>query len=1534
MKKRSLYKPNKSEGKLSNTKFNLRHLLLSLSGVLVVVAISIGIVKFIDYSNPVVVSIDGVEIRENTFDKNIELGKDYDNGREDIVNATIDLEAWKKINQNLGVVPPDSFIMEYASRYTEQAVKENVILQKNLYKYATEQMMLNQYYGLYDGAVFVFPYANFDQGATTEEQAYAKQKAEEYLARFSSGEDPRSLIDEIYADRSLEPAVDAQNPSTILGFYEDQSPYDQYRMGYSELLNDIWSIENRGTSQIVDIPEDRENRSGGYYYFYNINDYQSPRLDIQESYDTEVERIATDLTTQADKINRVGQSTVSFLGNKLKDLAIQPAYAKDTVEAHQSGPSVLLKLMNDKSYEGRTLIERFADVSGRVLGSNGDPYPNAIVRIKYKDVLKQNCAECDSAFVDVGKIGLGSSTNENAPRVDYRKAGIGKLHDTPEMQGYHDYVEVISGESGYFSLSAIDIVFDCNRVKTEYGDGHPIDVNMEALDVYKDAEISLGGLDSINDQIAIVDTEQVGGNIDLAFAKPEHDSGYLDRLASTVGSIFQLARIPLVQGAQGGYGELKPDENNQLVDLEDKRFGHYRDKIQYFREKSEMNLDSNFAAEQYNSYDPAGNIDKETMASILLDTVNGYLTDPDFQINKDQAQGLVGLLFACDVIYQEGDNENYWYYANLIDSDGNHPLDCMSHFVVEDVLMAIGMDLRVDNVYTDPTFPHAFQVDFREPPENWPNDREGTGSAKDGFVVFCEATGYKTNDARDRCILDKSDTEQATDESDDDNFAEPNKLARQCNYFLSELDQASYEALEGRDCTSLVDKGEVGSLNGISRRTLCVDRWGYTFGSNQCVPPDGVTYPSRRESLCKNITNFIFSNNRCNMSGYEQGASLELAEEYKNAVFGDAVNASPAQLCSHFYVALEIMPPGTYNSYEMLSQYGLTNGKYVCDPNNYEFNSETEKYQLKERGSSSDNESPNDGVSPEVGSTTEDRRSSLCSQYFIDKLAGKDLDGYNDLECNLKEAYDSSDGGDGLSVKETCVLINLTLNSTINDDGTTCSNIGTTGAKICTGLGATTSDDTCDMEKIKSISDIERGKLFFSAYYATLEDDERKEDYICIGKYRQLYTMPHDNLEASDFNAIDCVVPEDGGNSQDSNIETPLVSPNDSFTETEGDDGVKSIKLAEGLDDYQSYCEQGLEGTYLDTDTDDDKPGVCNGIDSTKIDQQFCTAAGGTVLTDETNTETDSEDEDSNAEGTNTTWIDRVIDRVFAASDEEDDDNSTGSGDTTAETYGCDFSEAGDFDKDKIEAALTELANTPTTPANPNSSAGGSNSSANAGGAPNGVAISTATGKPCNQNEIRLKSNGCGQRQTLATRQPNQIRTNGNSPTPQTPPPGGGTTTGEPPQAPDDGLDPPEGPDVPDQPDDLPERPVVSIKKYVGHTIDDLSDAQDSATAVKFYPGQSIVYQVVITHQSGADATKVVWSDENLDGFVSGGLMELGDWTSDTQVDDIFSFPLKQGEEITFLREGTISLDAGLFGLDQESVINSTAALENIASVD
>ena len=99
MKKRSLYKPNKSEGKLSNTKFNLRHLLLSLSGVLVVVAISIGIVKFIDYSNPVVVSIDGVEIRENTFDKNIELGKDYDNGREDIVNATIDLEAWKKINQ-------------------------------------------------------------------------------------------------------------------------------------------------------------------------------------------------------------------------------------------------------------------------------------------------------------------------------------------------------------------------------------------------------------------------------------------------------------------------------------------------------------------------------------------------------------------------------------------------------------------------------------------------------------------------------------------------------------------------------------------------------------------------------------------------------------------------------------------------------------------------------------------------------------------------------------------------------------------------------------------------------------------------------------------------------------------------------------------------------------------------------------------------------------------------------------------------------------------------------------------------------------------------------------------------------------------------------------------------------------------------------------------------------------------------------------------------------------------------------------------
>ncbi|MCA9349931.1 hypothetical protein KC853_02670, partial [Candidatus Saccharibacteria bacterium] len=58
--------------------------------------------------------------------------------------------------------------------------------------------------------------------------------------------------------------------------------------------------------------------------------------------------------------------------------------------------------------------------------------------------------------------------------------------------------------------------------------------------------------------------------------------------------------------------------------------------------------------------------------------------------------------------------------------------------------------------------------------------------------------------------------------------------------------------------------------------------------------------------------------------------------------------------------------------------------------------------------------------------------------------------------------------------------------------------------------------------------------------------------------------------------------------------------------------------------------------------------------------------------------------------------------------------------------------------------------------------------------------------------------------------------------------------------------DPPRSSEISNKPDDLGERerPVISIKKYVGHTVDDLSDAQDSATAVKFYPGQSIVYQV------------------------------------------------------------------------------------------
>nr|MBP6006041.1 hypothetical protein [Candidatus Saccharibacteria bacterium] len=60
--------------------------------------------------------------------------------------------------------------------------------------------------------------------------------------------------------------------------------------------------------------------------------------------------------------------------------------------------------------------------------------------------------------------------------------------------------------------------------------------------------------------------------------------------------------------------------------------------------------------------------------------------------------------------------------------------------------------------------------------------------------------------------------------------------------------------------------------------------------------------------------------------------------------------------------------------------------------------------------------------------------------------------------------------------------------------------------------------------------------------------------------------------------------------------------------------------------------------------------------------------------------------------------------------------------------------------------------------------------------------------------------------------------------------------------------DPPKNSEITNKPGDLGERerPLISIKKYVGHSIDDLSDAQDTTEAVKFYPGQSIVYQVVI----------------------------------------------------------------------------------------
>ncbi|MCA9349426.1 lytic murein transglycosylase, partial [Candidatus Saccharibacteria bacterium] len=492
--------------------FDKWHLVLLVSFSLV---IAYFLVRFLDNQNPVVLQVGNQELRVEDLRQKLELGLDYGNQPEDTANAIIDMEAIRQVNAGLGIIPTESDIEQYLGNYTDKALAENIVLQKNLYKYATESRMLKQYYGEYQGQVFIFPFDTMDGSLDQERKDYAYTKAQEYFTEIQTGENPNQVLAAIKADTRLQPGSDSDNSSASLDIDSSENLEDIYGINYPEILDELWRLDSPGLKDIVMISqvdsESGEEYYSQYFYFINITNFKAPRLDIQSEYQQAIDKLLTEsYNFEPDKIKQIGFSGLNNIAGRLKGSLIPNVYAS-AAKNHQAGPSIFKQITKYKTKRSK-ILKTFGDISGRVLDPDGYAAPGSIVRLKYKNVENPNCLKCDSAFVDIGKAGSTKGKglgDESAPRVDYRKVNAGVLYNTTEMQGYHDYVELITDSNGYYSLSSIDLLIDCNRHITEHGGGIAVEIAVEVVNQYKD-ELTLN---------QPVQTMQVGGSSKLRFTQ-------------------------------------------------------------------------------------------------------------------------------------------------------------------------------------------------------------------------------------------------------------------------------------------------------------------------------------------------------------------------------------------------------------------------------------------------------------------------------------------------------------------------------------------------------------------------------------------------------------------------------------------------------------------------------------------------------------------------------------------------------------------------------------------------------------------------------------------------------------------------------------------------------------------------------------------------------------------------------------------------------------------------------------------------------
>ncbi|MCA9349933.1 M15 family metallopeptidase, partial [Candidatus Saccharibacteria bacterium] len=274
----------------------------------------------------------------------------------------------------------------------------------------------------------------------------------------------------------------ADNSSRLVGYKENESWQNILGAYHEDVIAELERGVDPGLGEVklaYSYREDPADQEEFMYYFIDIAEHEPKDSEIDQLYQSKL----------ADK------SLLLSLLNKLdhSDLEIVPEVYADESSNHQATESI-----RNQMIAANPRARLFGDVQGQVLGSDNKGVFGAIVKVTF-EIQVSNCLECDWAFVRAKDIltpaevaavkqgtlqSIGSSANEFAPR--YKETSI----------------ELVTDEEGWWSLSSIGLLVDCNT-----SGGHP-----PTKIKYKVYDIFDGDISDLPSSIGEADLNYVGVN--------------------------------------------------------------------------------------------------------------------------------------------------------------------------------------------------------------------------------------------------------------------------------------------------------------------------------------------------------------------------------------------------------------------------------------------------------------------------------------------------------------------------------------------------------------------------------------------------------------------------------------------------------------------------------------------------------------------------------------------------------------------------------------------------------------------------------------------------------------------------------------------------------------------------------------------------------------------------------------------------------------------------------------------------------------